>query len=111
MHQQKLLAALKDIWSAPTRQEAEGRLARLMAMLRKPLPTVVEWLQETATATLSVFELPTAELRRRLRSTNSIGHRSCRDAPPDARHSDLSQRGEFAPPRHRARDRAQRTVA
>jgi transposase-like protein len=73
-HQQKLLAALKDVWSAPTRQEAEGRLARLTAMLRKPLPTVAAWLEETAAATLSVFELPTAELRRRLRSTNSIEH-------------------------------------
>jgi putative transposase len=73
-HQQKLLAALKDIWAAPTRQDADGRLARLIAMLRKPLPSVAAWLEETATATLGVFELPTAELRRRLRSTNSIEH-------------------------------------
>jgi transposase-like protein len=35
---------------------------------------VADWLEETATATLGVFELPTAELRRRLRSTNSIEH-------------------------------------
>lgn len=73
-HQQKLFAALKDVWSAPTRHDADGRLARLIAMVRKPLPSVAEWLEETAPATLSVFELPTAELRRRLRSTNSIEH-------------------------------------
>lgn len=72
--QQKLLAALKDIWSAPTRREAEGRLARLIVALRKPLPGVAEWLEETAAATLSAFELPTPELHRRLRSTNSIEH-------------------------------------
>ena len=72
--QDKLLAALRDVWAAPTRQEADARLARLIATLRKPLPTVAEWLEETAHPTLSVFELPTQELRRRLRSTNSIEH-------------------------------------
>lgn len=50
------------------------RLARLVASLRKALPAVAEWLEETAASTLSVFELPTPELRRRLRSTNSIEH-------------------------------------
>lgn len=72
--QQKLLASLKDIWAAPTRRDAEARLARLVVSLRKPLPTLAEWLEATAPETFSVFELPTAELRRRLRSTNSIEH-------------------------------------
>ena len=72
--QDKLVAALRDVWAAPTRPEAEARLARLVAGLRKALPSVAEWLEASAAATLSVFELPTAELRRRLRSTNSIEH-------------------------------------
>jgi len=72
--QQRLFAALRDVWAAPARQEAEARLARLGASLRKALPAVAEWLEETASSTLSVFELPTPELRRRLRSTNSIEH-------------------------------------
>lgn len=72
--QQKLVAALRDIWAAPTRREADARLARLITSVRKALPTLAEWLEETAPETFSVFELPTAELRRRLRSTNSIEH-------------------------------------
>lgn len=72
--QAKLLGALRDVWAAPTRPEADARVARLIASLRKALPPVAEWLETTAGPTLSVFELPTAELRRRLRSTNSIEH-------------------------------------
>ena len=69
--QQKLLAALHDVWAAPSRAEADGRLTRLVASLRKPLPVLADWLEETATATLSSFVLaPPA--RRRLNSTNSI---------------------------------------
>jgi transposase-like protein len=72
--QRALLAALRDVWNAPTRSEADSRLARLIAKLRKPLPTVATWLEESAAATLMVFELPSPELRRRLRTTNSIEH-------------------------------------
>jgi putative transposase len=69
--QAQLLAALQDIWSAPTRAEAEARLTRLVASVRKPLPTLAAWLEETAAATLESFSLP-APVRRRLNSTNSI---------------------------------------
>jgi putative transposase len=69
--QHQLLAALRDVWSAPTRGEAEGRLARVIASLRKPLPAVATWLEETAPATLECFALP-ARAQRRLNSTNSI---------------------------------------
>lgn len=69
--QQQLLASLRDIWAAPTRSEAAGRLARLVASVRKPLPTLATWLEETAPATLESFELP-LPARRRLNSTNSI---------------------------------------
>jgi putative transposase len=72
--QERLVAALKDIWSAPSRHDAEGRLARMIATVQKPIPSLAEWLEATAYATLTVFELPTSELRRRLRSTNSIEH-------------------------------------
>lgn len=69
--QQQLLDALRDVWAAPTRAEAEARLARLVATLRKPVPALATWLEETAPATLACFERA-APLRRRLNSTNSI---------------------------------------
>lgn len=72
--QQQLLLALRDVWSAPTRAEADARLAQLVHALEKPLPQMAAWLEETAPATLTVFELPTAELRRKLRTTNGSEH-------------------------------------
>ena len=72
--QQQLLAGLRDVWNAPTRAEADARLARLVTALAKPLPQVAAWLEDTAPATLTVFELPTAELRRKLRTTNGSEH-------------------------------------
>ena len=72
--QQQLVAALRDVWGAPTRAEAETRLATLVAALRKPLPLVATWLEETAAATLTVYALPTSEQQRKLRSTNGIEH-------------------------------------
>ena len=69
--QQQLLDALRDVWAAPSRPEAEARLARLVAAVRKPVPTLATWLEETAPATLTSFELA-GPLRRRLNSTNSI---------------------------------------
>jgi putative transposase len=72
-HQQKLFAALKDVWAAPTRAEAEARLARLVAAVRKGVPTLAAWLEETAPATLSSIGLP-RPARRCLSSTNSIEH-------------------------------------
>jgi putative transposase len=71
--QEKLLAALKDVWAAPTRTEADARLARLVAAVRKPLPALAAWLEETAPATLNSFDLP-LPARRHLSSTNSIEH-------------------------------------
>lgn len=72
--QQQLVAALRDVWGAPTRAEAEARLAGLVAALRKSLPLVATWLEETAHATLTVYALPTSEQQRKLRSTNGIEH-------------------------------------
>jgi putative transposase len=70
--QQQLLAALQDVWGAPTRRHADGRLARLIATLRKPIPTLATWLEETAPATLTCFALASLKARVCLRSTNSI---------------------------------------
>jgi putative transposase len=69
--QQQLLDALRDVWSAPEQSEAEARLARLVASVRKQHPALAEWLENTAPATLGNFILPAA-LRYRLNSTNSI---------------------------------------
>jgi putative transposase len=70
-HQHQLLAALRDVWQAPSRPEADARLARLIAAVRKPLPGVASWLEDTAPATLECYALPT-RAQRRLASTNSI---------------------------------------
>lgn len=69
--QQQLLDSLRDIWSATDQTEAEARLARLVAQLRKPHPALAEWLENTGPATLGNYVLPSA-LRARLNSTNSI---------------------------------------
>jgi transposase-like protein len=69
--QQQLLTALRDAWSAASRDEAEARLARLVATVRKPLPALATWLEDTLPATLACYAL-TPRLQRRLRSTNSI---------------------------------------
>jgi transposase-like protein len=72
--QQQLVSALRDVWAAPARVLAEDRLMRLIATLRKPLPALAEWLEATAHETLAVYLLPEGDLRRKLRTTNSIEH-------------------------------------
>jgi len=72
--QQQLLAALRDVWAAPTQATASQRLTNLAAAVRKSLPTLAEWLEMTGAETLAVYVLPPGELRRRLRTTNSIEH-------------------------------------
>jgi putative transposase len=69
--QEQLLAALRDVWAAPTRVDAEGRLTRLVAAVRKRVPTLATWLEESAPATLAFFALATP-IQRRLASTNSV---------------------------------------
>lgn len=71
--QHQLLAALQDVWAAPTRAVADARLAHLVTRLQRPVPRLAAWLEETAPATLTCYALPPAA-RRRLRSTNSIEH-------------------------------------
>jgi len=70
--QEALLAGLRDVWAAPTRAEAEHRGQQLIASLRKPLPAVAAWLEETLGDTLGFYVLKEAEARRRLRTTNAL---------------------------------------
>lgn len=70
--QQALLAALRDIWAAPTRATAEQRGATLIQTLRRPLPAVADWLEGTLGDTLGFYVLTEAEARRRLRTTNAL---------------------------------------
>jgi len=71
--QQQLLVALRDVWAAPTREEGALRLDRLVAKLRKPVPRLAEWLEDSAPATLESLTLP-SYARRLLNTTNSIEH-------------------------------------
>ncbi|MCA2990262.1 IS256 family transposase [Gemmatimonas sp.] len=70
--QEALLAALRDVWAAPTRAEAEQRGRALIASLQKPLPAVATWLETTLSDTLGYYMLKEAEARRRLRTTNAL---------------------------------------
>ena len=70
----ELITGLRDAWAAPTREEARARLARLIDALRPKVPTLADWLEETAEQTLACYELPAGVHRLRLRSTNSVEH-------------------------------------
>ena len=71
---QELKTALKDIWAAPDRDEAEARLARLIDRLEARHPALAEWLEATAQETLGCYALKEPSHRRRLRTTNGIEH-------------------------------------
>lgn len=72
--QERVRDGLRDVWAAPTRAEAEARLARLVAGLREAAPRLADWLEQQAPDTLAVYGLPDREARRRLATTNSIEH-------------------------------------
>lgn len=72
--QRELYTALRDAWNAPTRVDAEARIARLVDSLRKRHARLAEWLEETVHETLAFFALRTPMHRRRLRTTNGMEH-------------------------------------
>ena len=72
-HQEQLLTALRDVWAAPSREEGTLRLSRLVSTLRKALPSLAAWLEESAPATLESLTLP-SYARKLLNTTNSIEH-------------------------------------
>lgn len=70
VYRSAVLEGLRDIWAAPSREEAEARLVRLIDRLRKTVPA----LEETAKETLACYVPPAGVIRLRLRSTNSVEH-------------------------------------
>ena len=71
LHEQ-LRIALRDVWSATTREEASGRVARVIAELRAATPRVADWLADTHEETLACYALARDDVRRKLRSTNAV---------------------------------------
>ncbi|MEA3247862.1 MAG: IS256 family transposase [Gemmatimonadota bacterium] len=63
---------LRDAWTAPSREEAALRIARLIAELRPDAPRLADWLADTHAATLACYILEYDEVRRKLCSTNSL---------------------------------------
>jgi putative transposase len=73
-YRRELVEGLRDAWSAPTREEARARLARMSDRYRKSVPKLAGWLEETSETTLSCYVIDDPHARKRLRSTNSIEH-------------------------------------
>jgi putative transposase len=71
---QEVRDGLRDVWAAPTREEAEERLQRLVSKTRKPVPNLAEWLERTAHETLTFLDHSAPEHRRLLKTTNSMEH-------------------------------------
>lgn len=71
---QEVRDGLRDVWAAPTRTEAEERVQRLVAKLRKAVPGLAEWLERTAHETLRFLDHAQPEHRRLLKTTNSMEH-------------------------------------
>ena len=70
--QAQVVAGLRDAWAAPTGAEALERGRRLAAALRPSVPALADWLATTLDDTLRFYQLPEAEARRRLRTTNAL---------------------------------------
>lgn len=69
---QVTLQGLRDAWSAPSREEATLRIARLVDDLRPLAPRLAEWIADTHDATLACYILERDDVRTKLRSTNSL---------------------------------------
>ncbi|MDP9201855.1 MAG: IS256 family transposase [Gemmatimonadota bacterium] len=67
-------AAIRDAWSAPTAEEARARARRFAATVRKAVPRLAEWIEESFEDTLGFYTLGASEHRRRLKTTNSMEH-------------------------------------
>jgi len=66
--------SLRDVWAAPTREEAEERAQRLISKLKRPVPKLADWLDETIHDTLTFLARVAPEHRRLLKTTNSMEH-------------------------------------
>ena len=65
------LAALKDVFNAPDKIQAESRLKLLVDRLSVTDQDLADWLEENAPEAMSVFSFP-EEHRRRIKSTNCL---------------------------------------
>lgn len=65
------MAALKDVFNAPDKEQAEQRLKSLVDGLYESDPELAEWLEENGPETLSVFSFP-EQHRKRIRTTNCL---------------------------------------
>lgn len=63
--------ALRVVFNAPDRAEAERRLAQAVKAFRESAPKLAEWMEDNVPESLSVFALP-SEHRRMLRTTNVL---------------------------------------
>jgi transposase-like protein len=64
-------AELRRIWNAPTLDDAEAELRRLVASYAEAAPDLAAWLEANVPEGLAVFTLPEGH-RRRLRTANPI---------------------------------------
>ena len=64
-------ADLRDVFNAPTRNEADRRLAALTAKYRAGTPQLADWLETNIPEGLTVFRTPPTH-RVRLRKTNML---------------------------------------
>src|SRR5512147_964386 len=72
--QPRVKDGLENVRTSATREEAEARLAHLVAELRPKSARLADWLERHAPDTLAVYRLTDREARRRLATTNSIEH-------------------------------------
>jgi len=66
-----VMSAMKDIFNAPDRADAEGRIKVLYERLDSKYSDLVDWLEENINETLTVYDFPSAH-HKRIRSTNGI---------------------------------------
>lgn len=67
----RAMAALKDVFSAPDKKQAEQRLKSLVDGMYESNPELAGWLEENGPEILSVFSFP-EEHRKRIRTSNCL---------------------------------------
>jgi transposase-like protein len=65
------LAALKDVFNAPDKEQAALRLKRLVEKLSETDQRLADWLEENIQETMAAFNFP-EQHRRRIKSTNCL---------------------------------------
>jgi transposase-like protein len=69
---ERIRDGLRDAWGATTVEEARGRFTRIIEELRPDAPRVADWLADSHGETLACYTLSRDDVRRKLRSTNSL---------------------------------------